>query len=58
MIDKSEIFDYNNNQVSRYGNLVNGALAQLGARHTGSVEVTGSNPVCSIFFIPETKQND
>ena len=26
-----------------------GALAQLGARHTGSVEVTGSNPVCSIF---------
>ena len=24
-----------------------GALAQLGARHTGSVEVTGSNPVCS-----------
>ena len=27
---------------------VHGALAQLGARHTGSVEVTGSNPVCSI----------
>ncbi len=27
-----------------------GALAQLGARHTGSVEVTGSNPVCSIFI--------
>ena len=27
-----------------------GALAQLGARHTGSVEVTGSNPVCSIFL--------
>ena len=26
-----------------------GALAQLGARHTGSVEVTGSNPVCSIW---------
>ena len=25
-----------------------GVLAQLGARHTGSVEVTGSNPVCSI----------
>ena len=25
-----------------------GALAQLGARHTGSVEATGSNPVCSI----------
>ena len=25
-----------------------GALAQLGARNTGSVEVTGSNPVCSI----------
>ena len=24
-----------------------GALAQLGARHTGSVEVTGSSPVCS-----------
>lgn len=26
-----------------------GALAQLGARHTGSVEATGSNPVCSIL---------
>ena len=25
-----------------------GALAQSGARHTGSVEVTGSNPVCSM----------
>ena len=25
-----------------------GALAQLGARHTGSVEVTGSNPVSSL----------
>ena len=25
----------------------NGVLAQLVARHTGSVEVTGSNPVCS-----------
>ena len=24
-----------------------GALAQLGARHTGSVEATGSSPVCS-----------
>ena len=28
-----------------------GALAQLGARHTGSVEVTGSNPVCSIVSV-------
>lgn len=27
-----------------------GALAQLGARHTGSVEVTGSSPVCSILY--------
>ena len=26
-----------------------GALAQLGARHTGSVEATGSSPVCSIL---------
>ena len=26
-----------------------GALAQLGARHTGSVEATGSSPVCSMF---------
>ena len=26
-----------------------GALAQLGARHTGSVEATGSSPVCSTF---------
>ncbi len=25
----------------------NGALAQLGAHNTGSVGVTGSNPVCS-----------
>ena len=29
---------------------MHGALAQLGACHTGSVEVTGSNPVCSIFL--------
>ncbi len=29
-------------QKSEYG-----ALAQLGAHHTGSVGVTGSNPVCS-----------
>ena len=28
-----------------------GALAQLGARHNGIVEATGSNPVCSIFYI-------
>ena len=28
-----------------------GALAQLGARHTGSVEATGSSPVCSTFRI-------
>ncbi len=27
--------------------LLSGALAQLGARHTGSVEVRGSNPLCS-----------
>ncbi len=27
--------------------LVLGALAQLGERHAGSVEVTGSSPVCS-----------
>ncbi len=26
-----------------------GALAQLGARHTGSVEATGSSPVCSTY---------
>ena len=26
-----------------------GALAQLGARHTGSVEARGSNPLCSIL---------
>ena len=30
-----------------YTNLVDGALAQLGAHHTGSVGVTGSSPVCS-----------
>ena len=28
-----------------------GALAQLGARHTGSVEVMGSSPVCSILIL-------
>ena len=28
-----------------------GVLAQLEARHTGSVEVTGSSPVCSIFHL-------
>jgi Fe2+ transport system protein FeoA len=28
-----------------------GALAQLGARLTGSQEVTGSNPVCSTIFL-------
>ena len=32
-----------------YYNKSTGALAQLGARHTGSVEATGSSPVCSIF---------
>lgn len=30
--------------------LFQGALAQLGARHNGIVEATGSNPVCSIFM--------
>lgn len=35
-----------------------GALAQLGARHTGSVKVTGSNPVCSIHQnIPHSEEN-
>ena len=29
-----------------------GALAQLGARHTGSVEATGSSPVCSSWENP------
>ena len=32
-----------------YYNKITGALAQLGARHTGSVEATGSSPVCSIL---------
>ena len=27
---------------------INGALAQLGAHHTGSVGVRGSSPLCSI----------
>ena len=35
-----------------------GALAQLGARHTGSVEVTGSNPVCSIFYYTKINLRD
>ena len=30
-----------------YNDAVNGALAQLGAHHTGSVGVRGSNPLCS-----------
>ena len=42
-----------------YYNKSTGALAQLGARHTGSVEATGSSPVCStltntvfaVFFV-------
>ncbi len=34
-------------EKSRYFEEYAGALAQLGARNTGSVEVTGSNPVCS-----------
>ena len=37
---------------------VHGALAQLGARHTGSVEVTGSNPVCSIFYYTKINLRD
>ena len=32
--------------------ITDGALAQLGARHAGSVEVTGSSPVCSIGKVP------
>ena len=38
-------------QVSPLSYIINrdGALAQLGARHTGSVEVVGSNPICSIM---------
>ena len=32
----------------KHGTMIrHGALAQLGARHTGSVEATGSSPVCS-----------
>ena len=32
----------------KHGTMIkHGALAQLGARHTGSVEVRGSNPLCS-----------
>ena len=38
--------------------LLYGALAQLGARHTGSVEVTGSNPVCSILFKKRTDSQE
>ena len=35
-----------------------GALAQLGARFHGMEEVTGSNPVCSIFLLgPESLRN-
>lgn len=34
----------------KHGTMIkHGALAQLGARHTGSVEATGSSPVCSTF---------
>ena len=28
-----------------------GALAQLGERYTGSVEVSGSSPLCSTIFV-------
>lgn len=44
---------------------INGALAQLGERYTGSVEVSGSSPLCSIsesldisrgfFIVKETR---
>ena len=33
-----------------------GGLAQLGERHAGSVEVKGSNPLSSTFFIAEEYQ--
>jgi hypothetical protein len=33
-------------KITRYG-----ALAQLGERYTGSVEVSGSNPLCSTIKI-------
>lgn len=32
---------------SCFKGIENGALAQLGERHTGSVEVSGSSPLCS-----------
>ena len=32
---------------------VSGALAQLGAHHTGSVGVRGSSPLCSMFLALE-----
>jgi hypothetical protein len=41
------------NKTNRYG-----ALAQLGERYTGSVEVSGSNPLCStIKRTPEPLRN-
>ena len=33
-------------------NILNGALAQLGAHHTGSVGVRGSSPLCSTSAEP------
>ena len=38
------------NSLLCYNIPVNGALAQLGAHHTGSVGVRGSNPLCSTIF--------
>jgi hypothetical protein len=35
----------------------NGALAQLGAHHTGSVGVRGSNPLCSTTIRLKTLEN-
>ncbi len=37
--------------VTRYS-IHNGALAQLGERYTGSVEVSGSIPLCSTIKRP------
>lgn len=35
---------------------INGALAQLGERYTGSVEVSGSSPLCSILETLDTSR--
>lgn len=45
-----ERFPLDRNHPSEFMGRMNGALAQLGERMTGSHEVSGSIPLCSTIF--------